>query len=105
MLAETSLQQSYNTFIAAYADDLNAAGPIDQLRNGGMNYVMQNWSKICYYPEWSKSWLVTWKTAGERAEFIFKHVNIKITTEGKRHLGAVIGTTHYQQNHMNKKID
>ena len=51
MLVEISLQQSYNTFITTYADGLNAAGPIDQLRNGGMNYVMQNWSKICYYPE------------------------------------------------------
>ena len=31
MLVEISLQGNYNTFIAAYADYLTAAGPIDQL--------------------------------------------------------------------------
>ena len=31
MLVEISLQGNYNTFTAAYADDLTAAGPIDQL--------------------------------------------------------------------------
>ena len=32
MLVEISLQGNYNTFTAAYTDDLTAAGPIDHLK-------------------------------------------------------------------------
>ena len=39
ILVETRLQRNCNTFTAAYADDLTAAGPIDQLKKYGMNYA------------------------------------------------------------------
>lgn len=41
----------------------------------------------------------------EDTESIFKHTNLKIITEDKKHLDAVIGTTNYMQNYMNEKID
>ena len=58
-----------------------------------------------YSPEGSKFWLVVRKNAEERAEYIFTHANIKIPTEAKRYLGAVIETTNYRQNYMKEKID
>ena len=60
--------------------------------------------KFGCYPEGSKSLLVIRKNAEQRTKCIFKQPNVKITTEGKRHLGAVIGTTNYQQNYMKEKI-
>ena len=42
--------------------------------------------------------------AAAYAESIFKRTNIKIPTEGKRLLGAVIGSTNYRQNYI-KKIE
>ena len=66
------------------------------LRNGWLS------SKFGYYPEGGKSWLVIRENAEERAESIFKH-QYKITTEGKRHLATVNGTTNYRQNYMKEK--
>ena len=92
MLMEISLQGNYNTFTAAYADDLTATGPIHQL-NKWWDKLYRLGSIFGYYPERSKSWLVIRKNAEERAESIFKHTNIKITTKGKAHLVVFIGTT------------
>ena len=41
---EISWQGNYNTFTAAYANDLTAAGQLTNLRNGGVNYpdLVQN---------------------------------------------------------------
>ena len=96
MLVEISLQGSYNTFTVAYADDLTAARPIDQLKKW--------WDELCrlgpkfgYYPEGSKSWLVTKKRRRTRRIHLQTH-QYKDTTESKRNLGAVIGTTNYRQN-------
>ena len=104
MSVEIRLQEIYNTFTAAYADDLTAVEPIEQLKKW--------WDELCrlvpkfgYYPEGSKSSLVIRKNAEERAKRVFKQANIRITTEGKRHIGEVIGTTNYQQNYIKEKID
>ena len=58
--------------------------------------------KFGYYPEGSRSWLINRKNTEEHAESIFRITNKKITTESKRHLGVVIGTTNYRQNYMKK---
>lgn len=60
--------------------------------------------KFGYYSEGSKSWLVIRKNAEEHSESTFKHTNLKTTTEGKRHLGAVIRTTNYIQNYVTEKM-
>ena len=41
----------------------------------------------------------------EDTESIFKHTNLKIVTEDKKHLEAVTGITNYMENYMNEKID
>ena len=46
-----------------------------------------------------------WSKREERAQSMFKHTNIKIRAEGKRNLGAVIGTTNHRQNCMKEKIE
>lgn len=61
------------------------------LRNGDVNYadLVQN---LVIISEESSSWLVIRKNSEERVHSMFKHTNIKIRAEGKRHLGAVIKT-------------
>ena len=39
------------------------------------------------------------------AENIFKHSPIKITTSGKRHLGAAIGSIEFRTSYMDEKVD
>ena len=95
MLVEIILHGNCNTFTAAYAEDLNAARTIYQLKKW-LDELCRLGPKLGYYPEGGKSWLVfKKKKAKESAESIFKYTNIKITTEGKRQLGVVIGTINY----------
>ena len=41
----------------------------------------------------------------QKAQSVFKDTNIKITTEGQRHLGAVIGSETFKQKYVQEKID
>ena len=43
-----------------------------------------------YFPEPTKSWLIVKENHKTKAEEIFSHINIKITTEGKKYLGGFI---------------
>ena len=61
--------------------------------------------KFGYFPEGSKSWIIVRENAKECAQTIFDNTEIKITTDGQRHLGAVIGTANFKQNYMKEKIN
>ena len=93
-----------STKTAAYAHDATAADKIIQLKNW--------WKTLCtlgpkfgYYQEASKSWLIVKEKAKQRAFTVFKDTAIKITTEGQRHLGAVIGSSKYKREYVQNKID
>ena len=45
------------------------------------------------------------ENAKEHAQTILNKTKIKLTTEGQRHLGAVIGTANFKQNYMKEKIN
>ena len=104
MLVKISLQRNYHIFTAVYADDLTTSGPIGQLKIW--------WNAPCKlspkfgYPEGSKLRSVIRKTknAEEHAQSIFQHTKIKITSEGKRHLGAVVRTKLLKKS-PEKKVD
>ena len=88
------------TAIDVYANDLTE--PTDQIRIW--------WNKLCrlgpkfvYFPEGSKSWIIVRENAKECAQTIFDNTEIKITTDGQRQLGAVIGTANFKQNYMKEK--
>ena len=61
--------------------------------------------KFGYYPEASKSWLIVKEKAKQRAFTVFKDTAIKITMEGQRHLGAVVGPSKYKREYVQNKID
>ena len=103
MIVDITRKIDDSTKTAAY-DDVSAAGKIIQLKNW--------WKKLCilgpkfgYYPEASKSWLIVKEKAKQRAFTVFKDTAIKITTEGQRHLGAVIGSSKYKREYVQNKID
>ena len=99
MLVEIRMQDNNHTKKAAYADDLTVAGPIDQIRIW-WNTLCRLGPKFDYFPEGCKSWIIVRENAKERAQTIFDNAKIKITTDGQRHLGAVIGTANFKQNYM-----
>ena len=63
------------------------------------------WSPIGYYAKPSKSWLIVKLEYLEDAKEVFKGTGIQITTEGQRHLGAVVGSEHFKLEYVTGKID
>ena len=61
--------------------------------------------KFGYFREGSKPWIIVRENAKERAQTIFDNTKIKVTTDGQRHLGAVIGTANFKQNYMKERIN
>ena len=104
MLVAEANQVVNITNTAAYADDLTAVGAIICLRNW--------WETLCrlgpkfgYFPEGRKSWLIVKEKQVQKVQSVFKDTNIKITTEGQQHLGAVIGSETFKQKYVQEKID
>ena len=104
MIEDITSKIDDSTKTAAYADDVIAAGKTIQLKNW--------WKKLCmlgpkfgYYPEASKLWLIVKEKAKKRAFTGFKDTVIKITTEGQRHLGAVIAYSKYKRKYVRNKTN
>ena len=89
---------------AAYADDLTAAGCIPELKYW--------WDQLCelgpkfgYFPQESKSWLIIKPEVKRNAKTIFQGSGLQITTEGKRHSCALLGSTKYKEEYISSKVD
>ena len=61
-------------------------------------------TQICpnygYYSQPTKSWLIVKENKLEEAVRVFGEINIQISSEGKRHLGAVFGTKENKKNYQ-----
>ena len=86
-----------------FADDVTASGNLEALRRW-WDTLMQIVPNYGYYPQPTKSWLIVIENKLEEAVWVFGGTNIQIFTEGKRHLGAVIGTEENKKNYINDKI-
>ena len=51
-----------------------------------------------------KSYLIVKEYYKDKAKEIFKDTNIKISTEGHRHLGSVIGSKRFSENYISPLI-
>ena len=86
------------------ADDATGAGRIDALLEW-WKLVIQEGEKYGYYVKPSKSWLILKDPLlKSHTETLFQHFPIKITTDGKRHLGASLGTETYKTTYINEKV-
>ena len=65
----------------------------------------QDRSILRYYPQPTKSWLIVKPDQLEQAREKFAGTEINITSDGERHLGAVIGTDENKRQYINQKID
>ena len=88
-----------------YADDAAACGILRKLKDW--------WVKLCdigpsfgYFPKPSKTVLIVKDLKYlPTAKSLFHGTGIKITLEGDRHLGAVIGSSSFKESFVKKKID
>ena len=85
------------------ADDATAAGKICSLKEWYKGLIVEG-EKIGYYVNRSKSWLIVKDEetkAKAQKEF---GTSVNITTEGQRHLGAVIGSTGFKDIYCSSKV-
>ena len=68
--------------------------------------IISEGSKFGYYVNEDKSWLVVKnKNLLNEAQQVFSNSDIKFTTEGKRHLGAAIGSSDFRKVYAIEKVD
>ena len=82
------------------ADDATGAGSLNNLKIW-WKLVEEEGKKFGYVVKPSKSWLILKHPESlQAAETLFADTSIQITTEGKRHLGAAIGTTEFKDSYI-----
>ena len=60
---------------------------------------------IGYHPEPTKCWLIVKPRMKDIALKTFKNTDINTTKDGRRHLGAVIGSIEYRENYVTQKVN
>ena len=88
----------------AFADDLTGAGILENLRKW-WDLIITFGKYIGYNANPGKSWLIVKANYSEEATKCFANTGINIKTEGKRHLGAVIGNGSFKDEYVKSKID
>ena len=97
-------QQVPEVYQVWLADDATGAGRLGDLKKW-WDLVSTEGLKYGYFVKPSKSWLVLKRPSMlEEATALFASSPINITTEGKRHLGAVIGTSDFKTEYMEEKV-
>ena len=102
--AEPTCERESKARQSAYADDLAAACTIDELKKW-WDIIVEYGKFLGYYAKAEKSWLIVKPEYHEYAKEVFKHSGLKITTEGRRHLGAVVGADTYKTEYVNQLLD
>ena len=88
----------------AFADDVTGAGKLLFLRIW-WDLINKYGPLMGYFPKASKSWLTVKHEHIDAAQQTFKGTGINITEEGRRHLGAVIGSDEYKKEYVREKVD
>ena len=92
------------TKMFAFAYELSAGGSLSNIKKW--------WKALCnlgpkfgYNPEASKCWLIVKPQLVREAEKLFESRKINITKNGKRYLGAAIGSQEYRDEYVIKKTN
>ena len=86
-----------------YADDATAASTSRQLRLW-WNELVDMGPLFGYYPNASKTYLVVKPEHEETAREAFADTDVNITTQGKRHLGAALGSKTFTEEYVSQKV-
>ena len=103
LLHELICMNNYISKEVAFADDFTVAGKISEIRKF-WDMVIISGPKYGYFPKAEKYFLIVKENYIDVANDQFVDTNVKITTTGQRHLGAVIGSPNFKTEYVNHKI-
>ncbi len=89
---------------AWYADDSSSAGELEEMRKW-WDILNISGPKYGYFPLAKKTILIVKPEHLEKAKRVFSDTNVTITTEGERHMGAVIGSHDFKEQYVTNKIN
>ena len=87
-----------------YADDASASGTVDDLKTwwDALNLLGPDFG---YFPNSSKTWLVTKPQHLSSAKELFGKTGVNITCEGRPYLGSPLGTEDFVTEFVKKKVE
>ena len=86
-----------------YADDATASGELSKIRSWWERLV-EIGPQYGYFLNASKTWMVVKKEKFEEAQAVFDGTGVNVTQEGKRYLGASLGTKAFTENFVSEKV-
>ena len=87
-----------------YADDATACGKISNLKTW-WDEITKKGLEYGYFPNAAKTWLVVKEEKLEEAHsIIFRGTNVSIASDGRKLLGAAIGTTRFVNSYVQQKV-
>ena len=99
----TALQQTSSTKQCWFADDASGAGPLGEIKKW-WDTLTAIGPDFGYFPNAKKCWIIVKPEREESAKELFQSTAINVTTEGHKHLGAVIGSQEYQKDYVDGKV-
>ena len=86
-----------------FADDATAGGSLTGLRKW-WDILVERGPDYGYHPNPLKTNVVVREESATNAKEVFKGTNISITEQGKRHLGAALGTRSFVESYVKAKV-
>ena len=86
-----------------FADDATGSGTCEDLR-AWWDELIKIGPKFGYHPNAIKTHLVVKEGTEDKAKAIFMETSVNITTRGKRHLGAAIGSSNFCDEYVRSKV-
>ena len=86
-----------------YADDATGCGSLEDLKTW-WDELMVCWLPLGYFPNPQKCWLIVKPEKARPGKEIFSKTTINITTEGRKHLGAALGSTVFFKSMFTKRL-
>ena len=87
-----------------YADDAGYGGVIEGLK-AWWDKLSECGPPFGYFPEASKTRLVTKPQFYDKAKAVFENSGVQITSEGRRYVGAAIGTQDFKASWVKTKVE
>ena len=86
-----------------YADDAAAGGKIQAVKQWWEKLSIHG-EKFGYFPNAKKSWLIVKPNCLEEAKRVFSKTAVNITSEGRKYLGAALGTENFCNGYLSDAI-
>ena len=87
-----------------YADDATGCGSLEDVKTW-WDELMGSGPPLGYFPSPPKCWLIVKPEKEQAAKEILSETAINITTEGRKHLGAALGSRDFLEEYVGEKFE